>query len=270
MAEAADEFLTLHQIIQQARKRLSRDVWDYVVGGAETETTLKRNRQALDSIAFRPRVLRDMSAVDCSSTFLGERLRSPVVLAPIGSHEAGEPGGGITVAKGAGESGAATMLSSVCKPGLEKVAAASPAPLIYNLYVRGDGDWIADHVRRAVDAGCKAFSVTVDSAIYGRRERDIAKRYKSPSVRRATGMAFQAGLTWDHVKRIRDAIDSPLILKGIATAEAAAHACRQGVGRVHVSHHGGRPAEPSPRLAGPARWWRRTAIAILPRGRAGG
>ncbi|MCH7957139.1 MAG: alpha-hydroxy-acid oxidizing protein [Proteobacteria bacterium] len=153
MTEAADEFETLHEIVKRARENLSRDVWDYVVGGAETETTLKRNRRALDSIAFRPRVLRDVSAVDCSSTFLGERLRIPVVLAPIGSLEDVESGGGVTVARAAGEFGVASMLSSVCRPGLEEVAAASDGPLIYNLYVRGDADWIADHVRRALTLG---------------------------------------------------------------------------------------------------------------------
>ena len=246
MTEAADEFLTLHQIIQRARKNLSREVWDYVVGGTETETTLKRNRQALDSIAFRPRVLRDVSAVDCSSTFLGDRLRIPVVLAPIGSLEDVEPGGGATAALAAAEFGVASMLSSVCGPGLEEVAAVSDGPLIYNLYVRGDADWVADHVRRAVDAGCRAFSLTVDSAVYSRRERDIAKRYKSSSRRRATNMEFQAGLTWDHVKRIRDAIDIPLILKGIATAEDAATACGVGVDVIYVSNHGGRQLDHGP------------------------
>ncbi len=240
MTEAADEFQTLHEIVKQARENLSREVWDYVAGGTETETTLKRNRTALDSIAFRPRVLRDVSAIDCSSTFLGDRLRIPVLLAPIGSLEAVESGGAVTAAKAAGEFGVASILSSVCKPALEEVAAASDCPLIYNLYVRGDADWVADHARRAVDAGCRAFSVTVDSAIYSRRERDIAKRYKSPARRRATGMEVQAGFTWDHVKRIRDAIDIPLILKGIATAEDAATACGVGVDVIYVSNHGGR------------------------------
>ena len=246
MAEAADEFQTLHEIVKRARENLSSEVWDYVVGGTETETTVKRNRRALDSIAFRPRVLRDVSAIDCSSTFLGDRLRIPVVLAPIGSLEDVESGGGVTAAKAAGEFGVPTMLSSVCGPGLEEVAAAADGPLIYNLYVRGDADWIADHVRRAVDAGCRAFSVTVDSAVYSRRERDIAKRYKSSSRRRATDMEFQAGLTWDHVKRIRDAIDIPLILKGIATAEDAAIACEHGVDVIYVSNHGGRQLDHGP------------------------
>ncbi len=246
MTEAADEFQTLHEIVKRARENLSREVWDYVVGGTETETTLKRNRRALDSIAFRPRVLRDVSAIDCSSTFLGGRLRIPVLLAPIGSLEAVESGGGVTAAKAAGEFGVASMLSSVCQPGLEEVAAASDCPLIYNLYVRGDADWVADQARRAVDAGCRAFSVTVDSAIYSRRERDIAKRYQSPARGRATGMEFQAGFTWDHVKRIRDAFDIPLILKGIATAEDAAIACEHGVDVIYVSNHGGRQLDHGP------------------------
>ena len=240
MTEAADEFETLHEIVKQARENLSREVWDYVVGGTETETTLKRNRRALDSIAFRPRVLRDVSAVDCSSTFLGDRLRIPVLLAPIGSLEAVESGGGVTAARAAGEFGVASMLSSVCRPALEEVVAAAHGPLIYNLYVRGDADWVADHVRRATDVGCQAFSVTVDSAVYGRRERDLAKRYMSPARKRVAGMEFQAGFTWDHVKRIRDAIDMPLILKGIATAEDAATACGVGVDVIYVSNHGGR------------------------------
>ncbi len=82
--------------------------------------------------------------------------------------------------------------------------------------------------------------MTVDSAIYSRRERDLAKRYMSPARKRAAGMEFQAGFTWDHVKRIRDAVDIPLILKGIATAEDAAIACGLGVDVIYVSNHGGR------------------------------
>ena len=71
--ENADHLATLHEIVEQARRRLPEGVWNYLVGGAESETTLLRNRQALDSIAFRPRVLRDVSGVDCSTTLLGAR-----------------------------------------------------------------------------------------------------------------------------------------------------------------------------------------------------
>ncbi len=81
------EFLTLHEIVKKARQKLNHDNWDYIIGGAETETTLRRNRRALDCIAFRPRVLRDVSRIDASKTFLGRSLRLPLILAPVGSLE---------------------------------------------------------------------------------------------------------------------------------------------------------------------------------------
>ena len=68
MRGADDDFLVLHEIVKAAKQNLSRELWDYLIGGAETETTLKRNRQAIDALAFRPRVLRDVSKVDCSTT----------------------------------------------------------------------------------------------------------------------------------------------------------------------------------------------------------
>src|SRR6187402_1366185 len=60
------EFLNLHEFVAKARQNLSQNHWDYIVGAAETETTLRRNRMALDAIAFRPRILTDVSKVDAS------------------------------------------------------------------------------------------------------------------------------------------------------------------------------------------------------------
>src|SRR5256885_16692621 len=89
-----DRFQTLHEIVRAAKNRLPAGEWDYLMGGTETETTLRRNRLALDSIAFRPRVLRNVSRLDASSTFLGRPLRIPVMFAPIGSGRPLPPGGG--------------------------------------------------------------------------------------------------------------------------------------------------------------------------------
>jgi isopentenyl diphosphate isomerase/L-lactate dehydrogenase-like FMN-dependent dehydrogenase len=235
-----ERFQTLHEIAKAARQNLKQGDWDYLMGGAETETTLRRNRQALDSMAFRPRVLRDVSKVDATSTFLGRSLRIPVMLAPIGGLETFDPGGGATVAKASKEFGVPHMLSSVCMPGLEATAAAADNFRIFQLYVRGDDAWVDDHVKRAKDHGYAAFCFTVDTASYSRRERDIATRYVKPWRQRATGFAFQAGLNWDHVKRYKDLHDLPVILKGIATGEDAALAVEHGVEYVYVSNHGGR------------------------------
>src|SRR6266545_5951404 len=81
----AGEFLSNEEIVQAARKNLPQGEWDYLVGGSESETTLRRNRLAFDRIAFRPRVLRDVSITDPSTTFLGQKLRIPAIPAPIGS-----------------------------------------------------------------------------------------------------------------------------------------------------------------------------------------
>lgn len=236
----AQQFQTLHEIVRAARNNLAPGPWDYLVGGAETETTLRRNRQALDSIAFRPRVLRNVSKTDCTSTLLGRPTRIPVMLAPIGSIETFAEGGGATAAKASGEFGVPQMLSSVCNPGLEAVAAAADNFRIFQLYVRGDDAWVDDWVKRALDHGYAAFCLTVDTAVYSRRERDLARRFVKPWRTRAGGFEFQAGLNWDHVKRFKDTHDIPLALKGIATAEDAVLACEHGVEVVYVSNHGGR------------------------------
>ena len=240
MHENVDHLATLHEIVEQARRRLPEAIWSYLVGGAESETTLRRNRHALDSIAFRPRVLRDVSKVDCSTTLLGHRLRAPILLAPIGSLQDLHPRGGAAVAEAATEAGVPMMLSSRSEPGLEATAQAGDGPKIFQLYVRGDAEWVDDHVRRAIDAGYDAFCFTVDLDYYSRRERDIARRFVTTARRRVSGLEHQMRFTWDGVKRVQDRFDIPLVLKGIATAEDAALACDMGIDVVYVSNHGGR------------------------------
>src|SRR5262245_11132274 len=78
-------FETLHEFVAAAKRNLTKATWDYLMGGAETETTLERNRRAIDALAFRPRVLRNVEHVTTRGTLLGQELRLPVILAPIGS-----------------------------------------------------------------------------------------------------------------------------------------------------------------------------------------
>src|SRR5262249_1760917 len=145
--QPALDFQNLHEIVARARQNLDQNAWDYIVGGTESETTLRRNRLALDSMAFRPRVLRDVSNVAASVERFGGRLRLPVMFAPVGALETFHPEAAAAVVRAAGEFGIAHMLSSVCEPGLEAVAQAAPkATRIFQLYVRGDVAWVDDHV----------------------------------------------------------------------------------------------------------------------------
>jgi isopentenyl diphosphate isomerase/L-lactate dehydrogenase-like FMN-dependent dehydrogenase len=240
-ASTAAQFMNLHEIVAKARQNLNQNDWDYIVGGVETETTLRRNRMALDSIAFRPRVLRDVSKVDTSVEVLGRKLRLPIVLCPVGSLESFHAGGAEPVVKAAAEYGVAHMLSSVCDPGLEGVAKAAPdATRMFQLYVRGNDAWVDDYVERAMANGYAAFCLTVDTAHYSRRERDLAKRHTTGGRRRATGREFQMALDWRTVDRVKKRLTIPLAIKGIATAEDAKLALDHGVEIIYVSNHGGR------------------------------
>ena len=255
MSAPAHDILLLQELAKRARTRLPKAVWDYVIGGADTETTLRRNRLGLDSLALRPRVLRDVSEIDCAATVLGVDLRLPVLLAPIGSLQDLDPDGGASAARAAGEFGVFHMQSSMSAPGLEATARAGPGPKIFQLYVRGDEAWVSDHVQRASEAGYHALCITVDLAFYSRRERDIAKCHVTTARRakRDDDEVFLARLSWRDIERIRSECALPLILKGIATAEDAATACELGVDAVYVSNHGGRQLDHG-----------RAAIDVLP------
>lgn len=239
LSDPEGDYQTLHEFIPAARARLNDNIWGYLVGATETETTMRRNRLALDQIAFRPRVCRDVSQVDLGATLFGMTMRIPVLLAPVGSLESFHPEGAAEAGRGAARFGAPIMVSSVTKPGLEE-SAASAGPKLFQLYVRGDDAWTDDVVRRAVDAGYDAFTITVDTAAYSRRERDIAARFVKPWRSAATGHTFQAGFTWANVAHFKAHHSIPLILKGIATAEDAVVACEHGVDGIYVSNHGGR------------------------------
>lgn len=234
-------FEVLHEFVGPAREKISAGSWDYLMGAAETETTHKRNRLAIDSLGFRPRVLRDVVKVDCGTEFLGHRLRLPVILAPIGSMQDFVEDGGMVPMRAAARFGCLHMLSSVCAPGCEEVAKAAPDyPKIFQIYVRGEPDWVDDLVQQALDCGYTAIAFTVDLDYYGRRERDKAKRYKPTARRHGVAHDHQRLFSWKDIERIRGKFDCPLIIKGIATVEDALICADTGIEYVYVSNHGGR------------------------------
>ncbi len=240
--EIAMRYRTLHEIVRQAQRNLDRDHWDYLLGGADTEASLRRNRHGLDAWVFRPRILNDVSEIDLTTELLGTPMRMPVVLPPIGSVQLFEPGGGQTVAEAADDFGVLQILSSVCTPDFEAVAAAVPGPRIYQLYLMGDRGWLDEMIGRTIEAGYTGFCLTADTQIYSRRERDILKGFVPPSGSQAGSRDFnyQARMTWETVAHIKSSFDIPLIVKGVNAGEDAARCVDAGVDVVYVSNHGGR------------------------------
>ncbi len=234
------DFVSNEEIIQEARRRLPQGPWDYLVGGAESETTLRRNRAAFDRIAFRPRILVDVSSIDTSTTFLGQKLRIPAILAPIGSLQVFEAGAGASATRAATEFGIMHCVSSVTLPALEETAAATPTPKIFQLYVHGDMKWTEEIVGRVKAAGYTALALTVDVAHYSRRERPMVTRYQRPTQRTIPTRNYLSSLTWETMDMIKELAGLPFMLKGVQTAEDAALAVQHGVDVIWATNHGGR------------------------------
>ena len=240
------QFLTIHEIIRQARRNLDQGSWDYLVGGADSESALRRNRAGVDSWVFKPRILNDVSVVHTESELLGVPMRIPVIMPPIGSIQVFAEEGGAAVAQAVKEFGIMQILSSVCQPQFEELPGIVDGPRIYQLYLVGDEAWMDDIIERTIAAGYKAFCLTADTQTYSRRERDILKRYVPLSGRVArddSGGGFQAGqskMSWDTVAHIKEKFDIPLVIKGVGVAEDAARCVEAGVDIVYVSNHGGR------------------------------
>ena len=233
-------YLTNDQIIELAKERLEQGPWDYLVGASESETTQRRNRLAFDKVGFRPRVLIDVSTIDNSTEFIGQTLRIPVLLAPIGSLQVFDSKGGITVAKAAEKFGTIQVVSSVTEPSLEETMESSSFSKIFQLYVQGDWEWTKNMISRAEEAGYKALCITVDTAVYSRRERPMLSNWIPISQRNKVDPKWRASLTWDDIDKIKNFTSLPVMLKGIATSEDASIGIEHGVDSIWVSNHGGR------------------------------
>ena len=233
-------FNTNEEIVQAARRNLAQGPWDYLAGGTESETTMRRNRLAFDRIAFRPRVLVDVSTIDRSSTLLGHNLRIPVLLAPIGGLQNFDPRAGVAVSHAADEFGTLHVVSSATLPTLEETAASTERSKIYQLYIRGDWDWVKAMIDRVKQSGYEGLCITVDSAVYSRRERPLISRWNVDATREPQDRKWSANVTWETIDRIKEYFGGPFMLKGITTAEDAAIAVEHDVDVIWVSNHGGR------------------------------
>jgi L-lactate dehydrogenase (cytochrome) len=163
-----------------ARRRLPRGVFDYIDGGAEDERTLTSNSAAYRRVGFRPRVLRDMSEVDVSTTLLGKPLSFPLVLAPTGFTRIAHSAGELAVARAAARAGIPYALSTLGTCSIEEVAGVGSDRLWFQLYVWKDRGLAAELVKRAAAAGYEALCLTVDTAALGKRERDVRRGFTLP------------------------------------------------------------------------------------------
>src|SRR5215207_696630 len=257
----------------RAAEALEPGPFDYIAGGAGSESTMRANLEAFERRRLRPRMLTGNSERDISVEVLGTRSPAPFLLAPIGVLSIAHADGELAVARAAASTGVPMVLSSAASYSIEEVAEATgDAPRWFQLYWVNDREVVASLVRRAEGAGFGALVITLDSLTLGWRDRDLRKPYlpfvtgegcaqffsdpvfrsrlaKPPEddVLAAAGAMLATfpnlGLTWEDLAWLRDQTELPLLVKGVLTAEDSQRARESGVDGIVVSNHGGRQVD---------------------------
>jgi 4-hydroxymandelate oxidase len=251
-----------------ARKTLPPAHFGFLATGVDDDATVRANREGFTKLQIRARRLVDVSSIDMSLRLFGTSWDSPIVLSPVGDQKAFHPEGEIAVARAARTKGHLQILSTVTSFSVEDVTAARGAPIWFQLYVNSVWDIVRAMIKRAEAAGCPVLVLTVDLKEGSNRETlfraeradsrqcsvchtngfvgfgRVAARpmFAGLDISKATNLISPA-LTWDYVKRLKDATTMKLVLKGIVTREDAQLAVEHGVDGIIVSNHGGRAEE---------------------------
>jgi L-lactate dehydrogenase (cytochrome) len=269
-----------------ARRRLPRGVFDYVDGGAEDELTLTRNVAGFASLEFRPRVLRDVGTIDTSCSLFGRSLPLPLILAPTGFTRIVAPEGEFAVARAAAAAALPYTLSTMSTRSIEEVAAVSDGPKWFQVYVWRDRGLVKDLLQRAEASGYEGIMITVDTAVLGRRERDVRAGFTLPpqlgpgtlidgalhpawtwafarsdpitfanvathggdavSLSGYVTSQFDPSLSWADIEWFRANWNGHVVIKGVQTVDDARLAVSHGVDGIALSNHGGRQLDGAP------------------------
>jgi L-lactate dehydrogenase (cytochrome) len=246
---------------------------NYVWAGAGTEDTIDANVEAFRRRRIVPRMLRDVSARDLSTTVLGTAMPAPLLLAPIGVQAVVHPDGELATARAAAAVGAPMIVSTASHFSLEEVAeAGGEAPRWFQLYWPNDPELARSMVERAERAGYGAVVLTVDTFIPGWKPRDlqqawlpflngmgVANYFQDPDFRAALekppeedvgaatghflGVQANPALSWDDLAQLREMTSLPIVVKGIQHVDDAREAAGRGVDGIVVSNHGGRQVD---------------------------
>ncbi|MFQ1002936.1 alpha-hydroxy acid oxidase [Modestobacter sp. SSW1-42] len=278
--------VNLADVREAARRRLPRPVFDTIDGGADDELTLTRNETAFRDLLVTPRPLVDVTTRSMRTEVLGQPVALPVLLAPTGGARVAHRHAELAVAAAAASRHTVYVQGTVTSWSLEDVAAAGGGSSWYQLYLPADRSRTAAMVDRVVAAGYRALVLTVDTAVFGGRERDRRNGTALPvrirprlalqgAGRPAWAVDFVRGavqlpgplsgsrglsvratqeqilaspspVTWADLASVRALWPGPLVVKGVLGPEQVQRLLDEGVDGVVVSNHGGRQLDGVP------------------------
>ncbi len=245
--------INLFEFEDIARERLPKEEYDYIAGGATDEISVDRNRRAYASWAFRPRVLRDVSVLDISTTVLGTKVNLPVLIAPCGGHKRAHPDGELATFRAAAACGTVLAVSANSNTSFEDLAKAANGHLWVQMYPFRNKEMTKEWLNRVKDNDYKAVVVTLDSQWPPKRERNIRNNYRrtrgvnypaagtdTPRPAGRAGEGSDPAATWQDLEWIKKAAGLPVVAKGVMTGEDVELCAEVGADGVIVSNHGGR------------------------------
>ena len=244
----------LADLRERAHAALRPEVREYYDAGSGEEVTLSEAEAAWRDFRLRPRVLRDVSRVDLTTTLLGTELASPFVVAPMAFHALAHRDGECATVRGAGDAGCLTVVSTRASRPLEDVAAAATGPWWFQAYLMRDRGLTEALVARAAAAGARAVVLTVDTPYVGRKQRVAGVRIDVPDDEYLVNLARHLvpgavgreaaeqdpSMTPDVVTRLAEVGGLPVLVKGVLRGDEALRCVEAGAAGVLVSTHGGR------------------------------
>lgn len=250
------ELMTAFDFEAVAHAKLPRAAYDYTAYGSDSEFTLRRNREAFEWVKLVPR-LPAAGPIDTRLQLLGTPLAFPILIAPTAAHVQLHPQGEMATHRGATAASATPMIvSNVSSFPIDKIAAAAKGPVWFQLYPRPEADANREVLETAQAAGCSAVVVTIDQqasyferAMHGRHLGGVAAERppRRPPPTNAYGLSDnRLWYSWKLFDQIRPFVKTPLLAKGVLTAEDARLCIEHGLDGVYVSNHGGRSLDYAP------------------------
>ncbi|KAH8994428.1 FMN-dependent dehydrogenase-domain-containing protein [Lactarius akahatsu] len=253
------EILNLHDFEAIARLTMPEKAWAYYSSASDDEITNRENHAAFHRIWFRPRIMRDVTVVDTSTSILGHASSMPVYITATALGKLGHPDGELNLTRAAAKRGVIQMIPTLSSCSFDElVDAAQPGQVqFFQLYVNRDRAVTKRIMQQAERRGIKALFITVDAPQLGRREKDMRMTFDAADpheigksggdqVDRSRGAAkaitgfIDPGLKWADISWFKSITKMPLILKGVQTWEDALEAYDQNLAGIVLSNHGGR------------------------------
>lgn len=263
------DVMNIFELEQLAKERLPQMAYDYYRSGAWDETTLKANRESYEKYKIHYKVLVDVQHRDLSTTVFGHQVAFPILIAPTAFHKLAHPEGELATARAAVASNTLMTMSSLSNTLIEEVSVAANRNFWFQLYINKDRGFKRELVARATAAGAKALVVTVDTPLWGRREREIRNGFHLPEglsainlvpsdkdgVKKGNsgaglGQSFawmlDATLQWKDLDWLASITHIPVVIKGVCRPDDAKISISHGVKGIVVSNHGGRQMDSAP------------------------